>query len=156
MNKIELLLAHENGTWTTEVVDCPDTLDREDLESVQDWIIAELYSSSRYPGIAIITVYDTDPQYELIDEEEEEQEGTIIFKIEDFRFRERFWSPWEQHRARIGQRITILSVTTAEDDVPIFSIQFPDGETIEAWEEEVVHPSDITVNGNHPPGDEYL
>lgn len=74
MNKIELLLANEDGTWTTEVVDCPDTLDRENLDSVQDWIVEELESSGLYPGVALITVYNTDPIQEEEDSDDDADE----------------------------------------------------------------------------------
>lgn len=82
-----------------------------------------------------------------------------MFKLGDFRFRKKFWSPWEQYKTRIGEPITVISVRTLDDDiedVPLFSIRFPDGETIEAWEEEVVHPSTITVDGKLPPIDDDL
>lgn len=42
MNKIELLLAHEDGMWETEIVDCPEEVNRDSLDSVQDWIVKEL------------------------------------------------------------------------------------------------------------------
>lgn len=33
--KIELLFADEDGMWSTEIVDCPNELDRDDLNAVQ-------------------------------------------------------------------------------------------------------------------------
>jgi len=58
-------------------------------------------------------------------------------------FREKFTSPYEQYRERIGQNFTVLGVITEPDTthdvecLPIYCIRFEDGTEIEAWPEEV-------------------
>jgi len=72
--KIELLLAHEDGTWTTEVVDCPDELDRTDLNDVQQWFAEELYGQTQYRKVILFSVYNTKPEEDTDDPRFESEE----------------------------------------------------------------------------------
>jgi hypothetical protein len=91
------------------------------------------------------------------------------FKLDAFRFRSLFWSPWEQYKDRIGEPFVPLSVQTLteidpDNPAPLFRIRLSDGTEIDAWEEEVVHPSTILLTGldglssleRHPPSDEAI
>lgn len=60
--KIELLLAHEDGTWTTKIFDCPDELDRNDLNAVEGWLVDEIYDLSRYRKVVLFAVYNSNPE----------------------------------------------------------------------------------------------
>lgn len=63
-NKIELLLAHEDGTWTTEIVDIPAEIDREDANSVREWTMEKLWGLVLYRKIIFFGVYNTCPEAE--------------------------------------------------------------------------------------------
>jgi len=54
------------------------------------------------------------------------------------RFRRRFWTPYEQYRARMGQRFKV--VRGHRRRVPgglLYRVRFEDGTEIDAWGEEV-------------------
>ena len=59
-------------------------------------------------------------------------------------FRTHFTSPYDQHRARVGQPFThVRTIDTPDNDhdaevLPMHVIRFEDGTEIEAWPEEVV------------------
>jgi hypothetical protein len=82
------------------------------------------------------------------------------FELSDFEFRKLFWSPFEQYKHLIGCEFKPVSVETLDQGdgpFPLFKIKFTYGEEIiDAWEEEVVTPSSIFVNDEHPPKDEEL
>ena len=67
MSKIELLLAYEDGTWTTEVVDCPADVDRDDYNDIDDWIHRELCGQAQYRKVVLFAVYNTDPEHDTGD-----------------------------------------------------------------------------------------
>lgn len=60
-------------------------------------------------------------------------------------FRERFVSPWEQYRERVGQKFTVIKQThklvidseDQEGEEDVYLIRFEDGVEIEAWGSEV-------------------
>lgn len=62
-------------------------------------------------------------------------------------YRDTFDSPYEQYRHRIGQPFRVQKIIDTPDQkhdaevLPMYEIQFEDGETIEAWPEEVLVPS---------------
>lgn len=62
MNKIELLLAWEDGTWTTKVYECPESLDRANFTAVCAWANTHLASEEAYEGVILFAVYNTDPE----------------------------------------------------------------------------------------------
>lgn len=68
--KIELLLAHEDGMWTTEIFDCPDELDRNDLNAVENWLTEELYGQTQYRKIVLFAVYNSNPKWDINEEEQ--------------------------------------------------------------------------------------
>jgi hypothetical protein len=59
-------------------------------------------------------------------------------------FRSRFTTPFDQYRHREGDRFIVLATIDTPDDrhdeevLPMYVIQFGNGEVIEAWPEEVV------------------
>lgn len=65
MARIELLLAYDDNTWTTKIVDCPNELNKSDLNEVEDWILDELLNprrkSSEYDDVELMAVYDSEP-----------------------------------------------------------------------------------------------
>ena len=58
-------------------------------------------------------------------------------------FRTTFWSPYEQHRDRVGQPFTVLGLKQPGADFDpqevgeMYQIRFRDGTVIDAWPEEV-------------------
>ena len=61
-NKIELLVAYDDNTWTTEVVDTPADIDRNDYNAVNDWVSKELMGLTQYRKVVLFSVYNTDPE----------------------------------------------------------------------------------------------
>ena len=59
-------------------------------------------------------------------------------------FKSTFESPYDQYKHRNGHEFTVLRKIDKPDDthdeevLPMYEIQFKDGEIIEAWPEEVV------------------
>ena len=54
-----------------------------------------------------------------------------------------FMTPYDQYADRHGQQISLVAAITTPDDkhdaevLPMFKVQFLDGEVIEAWPEEI-------------------
>jgi len=87
--------------------------------------------------------------------------SSVEFRLSDFRFRKKFWTPFDQYREHIGVEFEPIEVFTGDDDgpgqeFPLFTIRLATGEEIDAWEEEVSIPSDVTVDGKHPPSDDEI
>lgn len=61
-HKIELLLAHEDTTWTTELFDIPIEIDRNDTNAVDKWIAANLYGDNAYRKVVLYAIYNTEPE----------------------------------------------------------------------------------------------
>ena len=61
-------------------------------------------------------------------------------------FRDTFTTPYDQYKSREGHAFKVLEVITEpentgcdEETLPMYKIQFDDGEIIEAWPEEVLN-----------------
>jgi hypothetical protein len=74
-------------------------------------------------------------------------------------YRDKFTTPYGQHASREGDHFTLVSVIDtpdAEHDaevLPMYLIEFEDGERIEAWPEEVVRYCHCGAPAQGPPSD---
>lgn len=60
--QIEFLAAWEDGTWTTELVDVPDSLDRNSYEELRLWAERELAGQCQYRRVVLFAVYHINPE----------------------------------------------------------------------------------------------
>ncbi len=67
MNKIELLIAHEDGTWSTDLFDCPQELDKQDLNAVNSWIDKYVCNLPLAEGVVLFCIYNINPELDTDD-----------------------------------------------------------------------------------------
>lgn len=51
-------MAHEDGTWTTDLFDCPKELDTQDLNAVNLWIIEHVCDLPYMKNVVLFAVYN--------------------------------------------------------------------------------------------------
>lgn len=87
---------------------------------------------------------------DMSEEREQEFINDCFSCYENEGFSKKFWSPFEDHRAREGQSFKVLGRCTTEDQdlctLPMWNIQFDDGTIIGAYPEEII-PSEMRGNG---------
>lgn len=59
--KIEFLLAWEDRTWTTEIFDVPDSVDRSCVHDLQFWAQALVGELAAYRAVVLVAVYNSEP-----------------------------------------------------------------------------------------------
>lgn len=60
--KMEFLLAHENGTWSTLIVDVPLSLDEANDSEINFWFNENYMSQTQYRKIVFAALYNIAPE----------------------------------------------------------------------------------------------